>query len=165
MNWSELKNKLYHWDGSWRDIYILDTTEADWAKWIDYVNGNYRIEWFNGKTNKDENKIDFTVISEYWKGNLDLCSTAKVFVDKIQINAHFFDDNKFENDIDPREFNTIDDHDKLTKYITDLSNLLNKEVILTPENEHETVLLKAQGNKVTYSTDINPSKWIVRPRE
>jgi len=29
-----------------------------------------------------------------------LCSTAKIFIDNIQINAHFFDDKELENDID-----------------------------------------------------------------
>lgn len=117
MNWTELKDKIYNWDGSWRDIYILNATKEDWRKWVDYVNKSHKVDWFNGKVNGDENKIDFAVVVEYWNGNFDLRSTAKLFIDKIQINAHFFDENEFENDIDPREFNSIEDHYKLIKYI------------------------------------------------
>lgn len=165
MDWQSLKGKTFYWDGSWRDIYVPNTTKEDWRIWVDYVNENYKIDWFNGKENANQNKIDFTVILEYWNGNLDLCSTAKVFIDNIQINAHFFDDTEFENDIDPREFNSIQDHNKLTKYLTDLSRLFGKEVMLTPENEHETVLLKVSGDTINYSSEVDPSKWVVRPRQ
>lgn len=164
MEWTELKDKIYYWDGSWRDIYILNTTRQDWNRWIAYVNKNYSIDWFNGKTNTDEKKVDFNVIEEFWNGNLDLCSTAKVFIDNIQINAHFFDDTEMENDIDPREFTSIEDHDKLVKYMTDISILLDKEIILTPENEHETALLKVNKDDVVFSSDIDPNKWKVRTR-
>ena len=164
MNWKELKEKIYYWDGSWRDIYVLHTNRSDWKIWVDYVNENYRIDWFNGKADKDENQIDFTVVEDFWKGNHDLCSTAKVFIDKIQINAHFFDNTEMENDIDPGEFNSIEDHDKLIKYMSDLSILLDKEVILTPENEHETILLKINKDVIEFSKEIDPTKWKIRTR-
>lgn len=164
MNWTVLKNKIYYWDGSWRDIYVLHTSQTDWVKWVDYVNKNYRIEWYNGKADRDENHIDIDVIKEFWSGNHDLCSTAKVFIDKIQINAHFFDDTEMENDIDPREFNSIDNHNKLVKYMSDLSNLLDKEIILTPENEHETILFKVNKEKIEFSEDIDPTKWKIKTR-
>ena len=96
MEWTELKNKIYYWDGSWRDIYVSGTNVSDWKKWVDYVNDNYQVDWFNGKTSGDEKKIDFTTIEEYWAGNHDLCSTAKIFIDNVQINAHFFDNAELE---------------------------------------------------------------------
>lgn len=142
----------------------MQTTRANWKIWVGYVNKNYRIDWFNGKSEKDENQIDFAVIEEFWSGNHDLCSTAKVFIDKIQINAHFFDDTEMENDIDPREFNSIDDHDKLIKYMSDLSTLLGKEVILTAENEHETILFKVNKGIVEFSENIDRTKWKLRTR-
>jgi len=164
MNWTDLKDKIYYCDGSWRDIYVLQTTGADWKIWVDFVNKNYRIDWFNGKADKYENQIDFKVIEEFWSGDHDLCSTAKVFIDKIQINSHFLDKTEIENDIDPREFNSIDEHDKLIKYMSDLSILLDKEVILTPENEHETILLKVSKHNIEFSKNIDPTKWKLRTR-
>jgi hypothetical protein len=164
MNWTDLKDKIYYWDGSWLDIYVLQTNRVDWKIWVDYVNKNYRIDWFNGKADKDENQIDFSVIEEFWGGDQDLCSSAKVFIDKIQINAHFFDESEIENDIDPREFNSIDDHNKLIKYMSEISILLDKEIILTPENEHETVLLKVIKDNIEFSENIDPAKWKLRTR-
>ena len=70
-----------------------------------------------------------------------------------------------ENDIDPREFNSIEDHDKLIKYMIDISILLDKIVILTPENERETVLLKVNKNDVVFSNDFDPFRsWLINYR-
>ncbi len=150
MNWTELKDNVYYCDGSLRDIYVLDVSRHDWEKWVDHVNKNYRIEWFNGKTGTDESQIDFNSVKEVWTGNSDFHTTAKVFVDKIQVNAHFFIDTEIENDIAPAEITSIKEHEKLLKYMTDISTLLNKEVILTPQNMSEIVLVKVMKDDVAY---------------
>jgi hypothetical protein len=162
MNWNQLKNKIYVWDGGWLDIYVHDISRKDWETWIKYVNQNFRIEWYNGKAEKDEIKIDFNVIREFWDGNHDLASTAKVFIDDIQVNAHFFDDTEIENDIDPREFKNIEDHNKLIEYLKGLSLSLKKEVTVTPENCPEIILMKINGESIEIRTDSDPKKWPVR---
>ncbi|RKG36603.1 hypothetical protein, partial [Acinetobacter rongchengensis] len=63
-------------------------------------------------------------------------------VDDIQINNHFFTDTRIENDISPTEINSIQDHEKIISYMTNISKALNKTIILTPENEPETILIK-----------------------
>ena len=68
MNWTQLKNSIYNWDGSWRDIYVQNTSPKDWEKWVQYVNSNFEIKWHNAKLNRDEQKIDFSIIQEYWRG-------------------------------------------------------------------------------------------------
>jgi hypothetical protein len=157
MKWIELKNRIYYTDGSWRDIYVPETTMSDWKKWVDIVNHNYKVDWFNGKTNKHEEKIDFTTIIDNWSKEHDFSSTAKVYVDNLQINAHFFDSTELENDIDPGDINSIEDHEKLIKFMSDLSIILDKEVILTPENQHEFILVKVYRDKVLLTNDIDLS--------
>lgn len=139
--WDELKDQIYYWDGSWRDLYILNTNKEDWIKWVKYVNQHYIVNWYNGKTGIEENQINYDVIKGYLEREHDLCSSVKIFIDKIQINCHFFSESEIENDIDPREINSIEDHKKVLKYMTDLSIILNKEVILTPESEPEVILM------------------------
>ncbi len=162
MNWNQLKSKIYVWDGGWLDIYVHNITRTDWQKWVQYVNQNYRIDWYNGRTERDETKIDFSVIEDFWDGNPDLTSTAKIFIDNIQVNAHFFDDTEIENDIDPREFKTIEDHNKLIDYLKDLSETLDREVTLTPENCPEIILMKINGNSIEIRTDTETEKWPIR---
>ncbi len=165
MNWDDIKNKIYNWDGSWRDIYVHETNHQDWEKWIDFVNSNYQIEWNIFENESSRDKIDFQIIKDYWSGKGENCSTANVFIDKIQINAHFFDDSEIENDIDPREFNSIEDHNNLIDYMTSLSKTLSKYVYLTPENCPEIRLIKVNGDSVELNVDTNPNDWPVRTKE
>ncbi|MGD1845006.1 MAG: hypothetical protein ACFB10_06390 [Salibacteraceae bacterium] len=81
LDWKYLKKTVYFWDGSWRDIYVQNISATDWSKWTEFVNENYRIDWHNEITGKDELKIDFDVILECWKSGHDQYSTAKVFID------------------------------------------------------------------------------------
>jgi len=163
MNWKQLKNKIYNWDGGWLDIYVHDISIEDWNKWTQYVNQNFKIDWFNGKTEENESKIDFSVIQEHWAGNHDLCSTAKVYIENnIQVNAHFFDDTEIENDIDPREFKSINDHNKLIEYLKGISKSIEREVNVTPENCPEIILMKIKGEIVEIYTDSEPKEWPVR---
>lgn len=157
MDWEILKNRIYTWDGSWRDIYVRESSVNDWKKWVELVNKNYRIEWHNGKTKRDETQIDFNVIKEYWNGNSALISTANVFIDNIQINAHFFDNSEIENDIDPREFKSIEDHHKLIEYLKIVSMICGKPVFVTPENCPEIILIRVEKGEVKIFTDSNPS--------
>jgi hypothetical protein len=71
-----------------------------------------------------------------------------VFIDNIQVNAHFFIAEEIENDITPNEINSIDDHNKLMNYMTNLSKVLNKTVVLTPENEADFVLISVDKDEI-----------------
>ncbi len=150
MNWTELKKEIYYCDGSLRDIYVLQTNLEDNEKWTDLINQLYSVKWFNGLTQTEEQKIDIEVVRGYLKGEHDLCSSAHVYIDKIQINNHFFIDNEIENDISPKEINSIEDHEKILKYMKEISVLLDKPVILTPENEQETILIRVTNDQIDY---------------
>ena len=148
MNWAGLKNKIYYCDGSLRDIYVLETNIDDNKQWAEFVNNIYKINWFNGLTQTYERQIDFGVVKGYLNKEHDLCSPATIFVDIIQINNHFFADTKIENDISPTEINSLQDHEKIISYMINISNALNKTIILTPENELETILIKVTNDFV-----------------
>lgn len=148
MNWAELKNKIYYCDGSLRDIYVLETNIDDNKQWTEFVNNVYKINWFNGLTQTYERQIDFGVVRGYLNREHDLCSRASIFVDKIQVNNHFFTDTRIENDISPTEINSIQDHEKIISYMVNISKALNKTIILTPENEPEAILIKVTNGFV-----------------
>lgn len=143
--WQLLKEKVYYEDGSLRDIYMLNTTAADWEKWVEFVNQNYRVEWYDSKSNITKPNIDFASIESYWRDER-ATTTAKIFLDTIQINAHFFDDSEIENDLDPREFKNIKQHYKLLSYLNSFSNLCNKPIVVTPENDPSISLMTIYKN-------------------
>lgn len=148
MDWQILKDKIYNWDGSYRDIYVHNTTKEDWQIWADFVNKNYKTSFHIYDKEEKKDKVDLTKIFDYWKGTQENCSTATVFVDNIQVNAHFFTEEEIENDITPNEINSIDDHNKLMNFMTNLSKVLNKTVVLTPENQAETVLISVDKDEI-----------------
>ena len=138
-NWEKIKEEIYFIDGSWRDIYVKDITENEWELWVNYVNKNYKIDWNN------KNEIDFEIIKNNWEANIPQYD-AKIFIENIQINNHFFDD--FENDIDPSEIKNIYDHNCIIKYMKDISEILNKAVYLSGENWRKDYLIKIYEGKI-----------------
>ena len=138
-NWEKIKEEIYFIDGSLRDIYVNNITENEWELWVNYVNKNYKIDWNNKK------KIDFEIIKNNWKEIMPQY-TAKMFIENIQINNHFFGD--FENDIDPAEIKNIYDHNCIIKYMKDISEILNKTVYLSEENWRNDYLIKIYKEKI-----------------
>lgn len=153
MEWQEIKSKIYYQDGSWRDIYILNTTKYDWQIWADFVNLNYRTSFYIAETDATENQVNIDKVFDYWNGDTDYLSTAAVFINKIRINAHFFTDEEIENDINPSEIDSMDDHNEIIDYMRKLSNLLHKKVILTAENLLDCIYISTHEDKVIINLD------------
>jgi hypothetical protein len=148
MEWQDLKSKIYYLDGSLRDIYVNNVTAADWQVWTDFVNKNFKTSFHIYDPGITTDKIDFSVVLDYWRGNRECCCMATVFIDEIIIKTYFFDSEQIENDLTPTEINSISDHEKLMNYLTELSKALDKQVILTPENDAENVLIAIDKDEV-----------------
>jgi hypothetical protein len=151
MEWQDLKNKIYYLDGSLRDIYVNNVTKNDWQIWIDFVSKNYRTSFHIYEPSVTADKIDFSVVLDYWNGIRDNSCMATVYIDDIIIKAYFFDNNNIENDLTPTEINSIDDHNKLLEYMKGISKVLNKQVVLTSENEPDNHLITVDN----YIVEIN----------
>ena len=146
MNWSEIKQQIYFYDGSLRDVIIKDTTASDWEKWINFVNENCKVDWLNGKTVKNEPKIKFDIVNEFFEGNEDYSSSANILLDKILMNVHFFKSTEIKFDIDPRDFHTITQHEQFMELLGGMAKAINKSVLITGENEPEQILITIQAS-------------------
>ncbi len=151
MDWKLLQNIYYEDNGTWRDIYIHNTTKLDWKKWINLVNENYRLEFYNGLTGRTEYKIKFKIIHDYWDGKHNTGSSTKIEIGSIDINCHFFTEEEIENDIDPKQVKNIEDHNLLISYLLLIESTLNKKVILTPENAPDFKLIECENGKIKFS--------------
>lgn len=165
MNWEEIHKTIYYWDGSWRDIYLFNSSRQEWTLLLQLLNSDYEIEWHNPKTDETCSKIDVEQIAEFWDGNDELISTAKIFLDDLQINFHFFTEEEIEADLDPREFKKQEDHQKLLGFLSNISKHLNKEVFVIPENAPEYKLIRVNQETIDYDLSNNPSEWPVRIKE
>ena len=149
-SWSEIKSKVYYQDGSLRDIYVLNASKEDWEKWADYVNQRYSVHFYNEGDDISEDQVNFALVVELWEQKQGFQASATILVGNTQIKSHFFDEMEIENDIDPSEICSPEDHEKLLAYLKDISVLLGKEVIITPENAPDMILIKVAGDTVGY---------------
>jgi len=145
MNWEGIKDSIYFEDGSLRDIVVSDWSIEDWKKWVDLVNRKYKLEFYNGQTQESTEEIDFEILKQYWEGKSDLTNMVAIYLDRVIVKCYFFDDQEFENDIQPKEFGSLEDHLKLMNYLEDIANLNGKTVYLTEENSTERILLEVSG--------------------
>lgn len=155
MEWSKLKETVYHFEGSMLDLYVLDTTRSDWQKWIDYVNEKYAVRFMAGDDKIIKDQIGYDSVLDYWNGSTDYLRGVTFIVRGIDINCHFFTDLEIENDIDPRKIKGFEDHFALMDYMLAVSTLLNKPMILTPENVSTIELIRCFQGKFM----INESHW------
>jgi len=149
MNWQQFREKIYYLDGSLRDIYVPGATKHDWTVWADYVNRKYKTSFYTYETEITEDRINIHQVFANWDGTHEMLSEASVFIDNILVKSYFFTDEEIENDITPSEINSIDDHYKLIEYMSNISKILNKKVILSPENSPEIELIAVNESVVT----------------
>lgn len=156
MEWDELRNTVYQLDGALRDIYVLDTNREDWSKWIAYVNSNYPVRWTVEDHNEDAPSaaIDAGFMAQWWDAERT-SATAIISLDKVHVHCYFFTEVEIENDIAPREFHSLEDHQQLVDYLVAISTILGKEVILTDELVgvepcDATVLIRVNGTNIQF---------------
>jgi|688.fasta_scaffold483029_1 hypothetical protein len=147
-DWRTLKNKIYFEDGSLRDIYVFGTDIHDWRKWADLMNEKYKVEFYDAKTELTKDKIDFGTVEECWTQKDREWITATIKLGAVNIRCHFFIDSEIENDIDPRELKSLDDHSNVLKYLRDISVTLDKDVFVTTENTEDDKLISVRKNEV-----------------
>lgn len=142
-NWEEIK-WIFEPDGALRDIYIDKVNIEDWKTIIDFLNDNYSIKFGPTGKNKIINKIDKEYVSELLIGeNSEMeCRTASIIIDQIIINTHFFWNEQIEFDVEPHEIKSYLDYNKVIDFMSKISSLINKQVILTGENQIEFPLIK-----------------------
>jgi len=148
MNWNQYK-KEFEWDGSYRDLYILDTDLSHWQRVINFLRGSeYRI------TFKVDNEVAALPedVAEIFRKRNETSILLTIEVDGIFINCHFFTEDEIEFDIDPREIKNEEKLNQLFEFMKKTGGLLEKEVRLTPENYQEGIIFKyvAETNRIEY---------------
>ena len=147
-NWYTLEENIYYADGSLRDILIQNTTLEDWAYWIDLINKNYEVEFFNGEQGVKESQINKERVYEYLTGNSSIGNSATIRFQNFNAVCHFFTTSEIENDILPNAIKSIEDHNTLVNYMIDVSKTLSKQVLLTAENQPDVILLRVNGDEI-----------------
>jgi hypothetical protein len=142
MNWQDYQTE-FDFDGSWRDIYVFDTSIHNWQTVIDFLrSSSYEISY---TFNSDELELPSRVedIFESWNISRNISSVClSVSVASVILNCHFFSQEQIEFDIDPREIKSELHAKAVFEFMRQVGQLLDKEVILTHENEEDNPIFK-----------------------
>ena len=137
MIWEDYKIE-FEPDGSLRDIYIKDVDLSDWQVFIDFIRCidaalNYFVE---GELTELPSSIAEVVVSQ------DHPYLLTIGLNGVTVNCHFFLSEEIELDIDPGEVDNEGKANIVFGFMSNVGRVLNKEVILTPENAEEQPIFK-----------------------
>lgn len=137
-NLKSIKAVLYI-DGSLRDIYVLGTTLEDWQKLLDFLHtGLYAVSFLvAGEQRPLPTRIEEIFLLIHSSGGM-----MRIDGDQLALHCYFYTDEEIEFDLDPRTINSEELLSRLLDFIRAIGNLLNKPVILTPENVSRVVLFR-----------------------
>jgi len=140
----ETVRKEFAFDGSWRDICVLQTTIADWQRMLDAIrSAGYRLAYFRA----DQPAELPTKAAEAFPLPDECDRRLSVWFADVLANCHFFTVEEIEFDIDPREVKGQRELDALFGFMRCLADAANKEAVLTAENIPEIVIFRVRPGK------------------
>ena len=138
MDWKDAKSAFVR-DGSLRDLYVLDTTVEDWHRLFDFVRGSaYDLRFRHG----DDWQPLPDAPDGFFSGESEWTTLLSVDVGGVVINAHFFETDQIELDIEPSEVQAPERAASLFGFMRGLGLALGKLVRLTPENCRDYILIE-----------------------
>jgi hypothetical protein len=139
MNWSEYKRE-FSWDGSWRDIYVLNTKIDDWQDFINLLrNSEFPVDGL-----PDDLPSIFS--------DAEIRPLLTINVGGVTLNCHFFRTEEIELDLDPREVTEVEKANELFRFMEAIGCALRKPVRMTPENLKDRPIFEfwPETGKVSY---------------
>lgn len=146
---ADILKDVFYQDGSLRDIYVRETTAGDWEKLISFLkSGKYKVTYELDST-ESALPTDFNDIRKYMGVSVQLLS---VYIEDIRLNCHFFCTEEIELDLLPSEVETEEKAETILRFMAEIGRLLEKEVILTPENGQASVIVRydPKANEMEY---------------
>ena len=138
MDWDACKAAFYV-DGSLRDIYVHNTTAADWGKFLKYTSTLKTSYFRNGEP--DQLPVQASKIFQEIQ-NSSLLLVVKL--GNVNLNCHFFTEDDIELDIDPKEVTSQREFDAVVGVIVGIGKSLDMDVVLTDENSSEIKMARVQ---------------------
>lgn len=158
-------SNAWYWDGSLRDIYVLSVAIYDWQRLIDWLHTGLYPAAFYSDDQPSSLPHDISTIFERRNEHGILLA---VDVEGVLVHCHFFRHKEIEFDIDPREVDSEQREAAIVEFMRALGKLLNKAVILTPENDPGTAILtySPERDEIMHnSASFEPGEAVAMSRE
>jgi hypothetical protein len=130
--WDRVKDDVI-WDGSLRDIYIMQTTLYDWNQFLNFVRETKQYQYFVDDKLTPLPGMAVDIFSKREKHQ----QLLSVWVGETQLNCHFFVESEIELDLDPRQMSGEESFDALRQFMEQLAIAIQRSILLTPENLSE----------------------------
>ena len=157
MRWTDVA-EAFSWDGSWRDVYVL---EADLTVWNKFLGSVPIWSWTYRYSANGEPSALPTTLTDFAR-QLATSACLEINVGGISLNCHFFAEAQLELDLDPRQVQGQGDLDRLVGFMTRLAQSVGRPAVLTPENLPATAVISVDPERgtLTWHASTPPS-----PRE
>lgn len=143
--WLDVRHE-FEPDGSWRDVYMFETTRAEWQAVLDWVRSVDPSPRFTVDGEAASLPTDVGWMFEH----RETVAPSLYFVHHgVDYGLHFFQEDEIELDIDPRKIREGNWPDFIAT-LSDLSQLVNRDVLVTPENLPHVAILCVTKSDVTY---------------
>jgi hypothetical protein len=143
LTWDRVRSE-FAFDGSLRDIYILQTHPNDWQQILNALRaGAFELQYFR---DAQPAELPFEAAEIFGAGGERSCLLSVTF-DGITANCHFFMPSEIEFDIDPREVRGEQQFDALIRFMHLLAETTSKEALLTVENTPSMVILRVRSGQ------------------
>ena len=137
LEWEAVRSE-FEWDGSLRDLYVFETSEADWDRFLAAVRTWAYPTRFS--VDGEPNTLPESARTAFQiRGRA--VPLLHIDVGGVGVCCHFFTDEELELDLDPREVDGPARLDQLMSFIRRLGQAIQRPVVLTPENcpEHTVI--------------------------
>ena len=129
---------MFQGDTLLRDIYVLDTTEDDWDRFLSFVHSSgHQISF---KIDEEENPLPKRITEIFL--DTEHSHTLAIDLGHLALHCYFFSDLEIELDLVASEVMSQNELDQVLEFIIGLGAHLSRDVILTEESFTDYVLFK-----------------------
>lgn len=131
MKWDDVREE-FEWDGSLRDIYVLDVGPSGWRSLWYLLKGTtdwhvtYQVDGVSAAL-----PDDVEVPLQLWPKSAPVLSVSSK---NVLLITQFFDDGDIEFDLDPREVTGQAELDAVLTFMREVGQATSANVVLTPQN-------------------------------
>lgn len=132
-------------DGSFRDVYVIDTTVEDWQRLVTFIR---QWGWWHAYEEDGHATRLPSDVREIFgrRSRVSVLLRLRPFR-LLNINCHFFGEDEIEFDLDPREVSGQEGLDELCAFVRTVGRALERRVIVTLENSQEVELMAYEPDR------------------
>ena len=138
-DWETFSREMAGAAGSLPDLTVAGTSMADWQWLLDRLHSG---RWTVGYSEDGEFIPMPTSAAEIFTADREASRIAKVQIDGLWLNCHFWTVEEIDFDIDPREVQDEAGFETLLRFMAWLGDSLDKPVYLSHEGSAESVILR-----------------------